>query len=114
MFRPAYELRQKESGKPLIRWIESVVRKYPTVRLVWFSKADEVINYINKGQNRRRLKIGSIDFYLHSNKYCFMFDYSSEILGCSKEFIHLNDLKRLKRSAFAKEAQSKSWGCVGC
>ncbi len=111
VYRPAYERRQRESGKPLIQWIESVIRKYPTVKLVWFSSTDELIRYINSGQNRRRLKIGSIDFYLHSNKYCFMFDYSSEILGCSKEFLHIRDIKRLKRRAFAKEAQSKSWGC---
>lgn len=111
VYRPAYENRQRESGKPLIQWIESVIRKYPAVKLVWFSTTDELINYINRGQNRRQLKIGSIDFYLHSNKYCFMFDYSSEILGASKAFLHQRDLNRLKSSAFAKEAQSKSWGC---
>lgn len=111
VFRPAYELRQKESGKPLINWIESVIRKYPTVKLVWFRTTDEFIDYVNRGPNRRNLKIGSMDFYLHSNKYCFMFDYSSEILGVSKHFLHIKDLKRLKRRSFAREAQSKSWGC---
>lgn len=111
VYRPAYEKRQRESGRPLISWIESVVRKHPTVNLVWFRQGDDVINYINRGQNRRKMKIGSIDFYLHSNKYCFMFDYSSEILGCSKAFLHQRDIKKIKRSAFAKEAQSKSWGC---
>ena len=111
VYRPAYEKRQRESGKPLISWIESVVRKYPTVKLVWFSKGDEVINYINRGQNRRKMKIGSVDFYLHSNRYCLMFDYSAEILGCSKAFLHQRDMKKIKRSAFAKGAQSKSWGC---
>ncbi len=111
VYRPAYESRQLESGKPLIQWIESVIRKYPKVNLVWFSSTDEFIDYINRGQNRRQLKIGSVDFYLHSNRYCFMFDYSSEILGASKAFLHQDDLKRLNRSAFAKDAQSKSWGC---
>ncbi len=111
VYRPAYERRQREAGKPLIRWIESVIEKHPTVNLVWFDSGDDVINYINRGQNRRRLKIGSMDFYLHSNKYCFMFDYSCEILGCSKAFLHQNDLSKLRRSAFAKNAQSKSWGC---
>ena len=111
VYRPAYERRQRESGKPLIRWIQSVIEKYPTVRLVWFDKGEDVINHINKGQNRRRIKVGSIDFYLHSNKYCLMFDYSNGILGCSKAFLHKRDLGRLKRRAFAKGAQSKSWGC---
>ncbi len=111
VYRPAYERRQREDGDPLISWIQSVIRKYPTVRLVWFSKGDDVINYINNGQNRRRVKIGSIDFFLHSNRHCFMFDYSNEILGCSKEFLHEDELHKLKRSAFAKTAQSKSWGC---
>ena len=109
--RPSYEKRQRESGKPLIQWIQSVISKYPAVKLVWFSSGDDVINYINSGQNRRRTKVGGVDFYLHSNKYCFMFDYSSDILGGSKAFLHQRDIGRLKRSAFAKGAQSKSWGC---
>lgn len=111
VYRPAYERRQRESGKPLIDWIQSVIRKYPSVNLVWFNTTDDLINYINRGPNRSRLKIGSIDFYLHSNRYCFMFDYSSEILGASKAFLHQDDLKRLRRGAFAPEAQCKSWGC---
>ncbi len=110
VYQPAYQKRQREDGKAHISNIQSVQRKFG-VNLVWFTKGDDVINYINSGQNRRHTKVASVDFFLHSNRHCFMFDYSCEILGCSKAFMHESDLKKLRRSAFAKTAQSRSWGC---
>lgn len=110
VYRPAYEKRQREDGQNLIGNIQSVRDKYG-VRLVWFRTTDEFVRYINEGRDRRQIKIGSLDFFGHSNRHCFMFDYSSEILGCSKVFLHENDLGRLNRSAFAKSAYCKSWGC---
>lgn len=110
VYRPAYERRQREDRKPHIENIESVKTKYG-VRLVWFSTGDEVIRYINQGQNRRDVKIGTFDFFGHSNKYCFMFDYSNQILGCSKAFLHQKDLGKLNKSAFLKNGHAKAWGC---
>jgi len=110
VYRDGYETRAEEDGDPLISYIESVRDKY-NVRLIWFSETDELINYINSGQNRRETKISGFEYFGHSNKYCFLFDYSNEILGASKVFLHQNDLDRLDRKAFARGAYCKSWGC---
>jgi hypothetical protein len=110
VYRPGYETRQAEDGQPLISNIESVRDKYK-IRLVWFSDSDEVINYINSGQNRSSVKVSGFEFFGHSNKYCFVFDYSNHILGASRSFLHQSDLKRINRKAFARGAYCKSWGC---
>jgi hypothetical protein len=87
------------------------VRDKYGIRLVWFSSTDELINYVNNGQNRNAIKVSGFEYFGHSNKYCFVFDYSNHILGASKSFLHQSDLKRLDRKAFAKGAYCKSWGC---
>lgn len=110
VYRPGYVTRQHEDGQPLITNIESVRDKYK-VRLIWFSTTEELVNYINAGQNRNSVKVSGFEFFGHSNKFCFVFDYSNHILGASKVFLHQDDIKRLNRRAFAKNAYCKSWGC---
>ena len=110
VYRPAYESRATEDGQPLIANIESVRDKYG-IKLVWFNTADELINYVNSGQDRSSVKVSGFEYFGHSNKFCFVFDYSNHVLGASKDFLHQADLKRLNRKAFAKGAYCKSWGC---
>ncbi len=110
VYRPGYETRQTEDGQPLITNIESVRDKYK-IRLVWFSTTDELINYINSGQDRRSIKVSGFEIFAHSNKYCFVFDYSNHILGASETYFHEADLKKINKRVFAKGAYCKSWGC---
>lgn len=110
VYRPGYETRQAEDGQPLISNIESVRDKYK-VRLVWFNTTDELINYLNNGQDRSRIKVSGFEVFTHSNKYCFVFDYSNHILGASKCYLHQSDIKRINRKIFARGAYCKSWGC---
>ncbi len=110
VYRPGYEARQAEDRQSLIANIESVRDKYQ-VRLVWFNSTDELIHYINAGQNRNSVKVSGFEFFGHSNKFCFVFDYSNHILGASRTFLHQSDLKRINRRAFARGAYCKSWGC---
>jgi hypothetical protein len=70
-----------------------------------------VINYLNGGQPRNAVKIASLDWFLHSNKAAFMFDYSNEIDSASKSWLHENELGRINRGIFAPKALVKSWGC---
>ena len=101
-------MRQDQSD--LIGNIVSVRNKYG-VNLVFFSDTSQLINYLNNGQPRSRVKIGSFDFYGHSNKACFMFDYSNEIDSGSKVWLHETELKRIHRGIFTHNAVVKSWGC---
>lgn len=108
--RPSYERRLRQNEGPLTSWISNIAPKHG-VRLIWFSSPDQVINYLNAGQPRDRVKIASLDWFLHSNKACFMFDYSNEIDSGSKSWLHETELGRINRGIFARKAQVKSWGC---
>ncbi len=108
--RPSYERRMRQNEGPLTTWIADLAKKY-NVRLVWFSGTDQLINYLNAGQPRDRVKIANLEFFLHSNKACFMFDYSNEIDSGSKAWLHETELNRISRASFAPKAFVKSWGC---
>ena len=105
--RDGYRTRSSEDGKPLTKWITDLARKR-SVTLIWFDSSSELIQKLN---NRPKRSIVSFDFFGHSNKYCFLFDYSNDILGVSTVWLHQNDISKIKRSIFAKNAYCKSWGC---
>jgi len=110
VFRPAYVRRGGEEKKDLIKLVDSVRDAYG-VRRIYFSKAQEVIDYLNKGRDRERTKIGDFEYFGHSNKACMMFDYSNFIDSSSKVWLHEDDLSKLLPGIFAKNAYARSWGC---
>lgn len=110
VYRPGYQTRASEEGRPLMSFIESVRDKYG-IRLFWFDDTAQLVNYINKGRNRRKSKINGFEYFGHSNKFCFVFDYSNHILGASRAFLHQSQLAQIDGGAFAKNAYCRSWGC---
>lgn len=110
VYRPSYIARAKVDKNDLLGHIGSVRDVY-RLKLVYFDKADELINYLNAGQPRDQVKIVGFEFFGHSNKACWMFDYSSNMDSASKCWLHENDLTKLKRGIFARDAFVKSWGC---
>ncbi|MDF1813252.1 MAG: hypothetical protein P1V20_13730 [Verrucomicrobiales bacterium] len=110
VYKEGYEGREDEDGAPLISNIESVRDKYK-VNLVWYNSAQDIFDYINRGKNRRVTKVSGFEYFGHSNKYCFLLDYSNYSLGTSKVFIHQRDLRQIDKGVFAKKAYCKSWGC---
>lgn len=108
--RPSYERRLRQNEGPLTTWIADTAKKHGA-RLIWFSTPDTLVNYLNAGQPRDQIKIGSLDFFVHSNRACFMFDYSNEIDSGSKCWLHEDELGRIDRGIFAPKAPIKSWGC---
>ncbi|MBT8044840.1 MAG: hypothetical protein KJO79_07810 [Verrucomicrobiae bacterium] len=107
VYRPGYAARGREDGKPYTKWIAELAAKRK-VTLIWVSSGAGAINAINRHPSR---SVITFDFFGHSNKHCFLLDYSAEIMGASKAWIHENDLKRIKRGIFARRAQCQSWGC---
>ena len=116
VYKPAYQRRAAEEGRPLVEWVESVLGFFEEVhkkkvKLVWFDSGDDIIRYINSGQNRRKNKIAMFEYFGHSNRHAFLFDYSSSIMGASKAWLHENQLDEIKRRSFEKKAFCRSFGC---
>jgi hypothetical protein len=111
VYKPGYVRRaQRQDHSDLIGNIVSVRNKYG-LNLVFFSDTAQLINYLNNGQPRGQVKIANFEFFGHSNKACFMFDYSNEIDSGSKVWLHEKELNRIHRGIFAHNAFVKSWGC---
>jgi hypothetical protein len=109
--KPSYTRRSSRQDKQdLIANIVSVRDKFG-VNLVWFEEGEELIEYLNAGQPRDRVKIVNFEYYGHSNRACWMFDYSNEIDSGSKSWLHENDLGRIHRDIFTRDAFIKSWSC---
>ena len=105
--RKSYEARGREDGKPYTAWItEQAAKRRAT--LIWFNTSGDFIRSLN---SRPRGSIQTFDFFGHSNKYAFMFDYGSDIMAASTSWLHENELSRIKASVFARNAYCKSWGC---
>ncbi len=110
VFRPAYISRGKEDGKDYMTMIRELATKRK-LKLVFVDTAEQAYQAINnagKGKN----KITSFYYFGHSNAHAFMLDYSSDIIGASKHWMHEKDLEsKLKKSAFAPNADCRSFGC---
>ena len=91
VYKQGYIDRATQEKQDLISHIESVRDKY-NLNLVWFNRGEEVISYLNRGQDRTRVKVAGFEFFGHSNKACFMFDYSSNLDSASKSWLHESDL----------------------
>ena len=110
VYRPAYERRCVQEGKDLLSLIDSVRDAYGVNR-VYFSSAAELVSYLNTGEDRTRVKISNFEYFGHSNKACWMFDYSNFIDSSSKAWLHEDELNQLRPGIFAPDAFVKSWGC---
>lgn len=103
--KTGYIKRSAEDGKPLPKWIEKQAAKR-NVKLIWFKNGKQAINAINRQSN-----ITTFDFFGHSNRHCFLFDYSSRVSGASGSWLHENELHLIRRKAFSPKAICQSWGC---
>ena len=110
VYGQGYKDRAVQEKQDLIGHINSVRDKYH-LNLIYFRNGSEVINYINNGRPRGELKVAGFEFFGHSNKACFMFDYSNILDSASKSWLHENELVKIDRRAFARGAFVRSWGC---
>jgi hypothetical protein len=111
VYRPGYARRAERQDKAdLIGNINSVRDKYK-VNLVWIRSGQDVIDYLNGGRPRDQVKIANFEFFGHSNRACFMFDYSNEVDSGSKSWLHESELSKIHRGLFSSDAFVKSWSC---
>jgi hypothetical protein len=107
VYKPGYITRGREDNEPYVTWIKehAVTRK---ARLVWIDSGDDFFRTMNN------LPTGSVvnfDFFGHSNKHCFLLDYSNKIMGSSKAWIHETELGKLRGRIFDNNAVCQSYGC---
>jgi hypothetical protein len=110
VYKPGYIDRGQQEHQDLIANINSVRDKF-NLKLVYFDRGGDVINYLNNGMPRDQVKISGLEFFGHSNKACFLFDYSNVVDSASKSWLHETELKKIDRHDFARDAYVKSWGC---
>ena len=110
VYMKGYQERGKQDKQDLVSNVTSVRDKYK-IHMVTINNGRDVLNYLNSGQPRDHVKIASFEYFGHSNRCCFMFDYSSNIDSASKDFLHEDDLAALSRNLFLRNAFIKSWGC---
>jgi hypothetical protein len=107
VYQPSYVARGREDGKPYTTWLAELAAKRRAT-LIWFNGTGDFIQKLN---SRPRGSVETFDFFGHSNRYAFMFDYSNEIMGASTAWLHEHDLPRIKSSIFSRNSYCKSWGC---
>ena len=110
VYLDGYRSRGKQDNIDLVANINSVRDKFG-VHLVPIENGGDVVNYLNNGQDRGRVKIADFEYFGHSNRACFMFDYSNNIDSASKAWLHEDELGALHRNLFLRNAFVKSWGC---
>jgi hypothetical protein len=107
VYRPSYITRSRQDSRDYTSLITSVRDAYG-VKLMWFDSASQLINYLN---SRGAQKINRFEYFGHSNKACFMFDYSNMIDSGSKCWLHEKELGQIRRGIFTSDALVRSWGC---
>ena len=110
VFEDGYRSRGEQDHQDYITDLNSVRDKYH-LHMVPVRNGNDVINYLNNGQDRGRIKVVDFEYFGHSNRCCFMFDYSNNIDSASKFYLHEDMLTALHRNDFARNAFVKSWGC---
>lgn len=107
VYQPSYQTRGREDGKPYTTWISELAAERRAT-LVWFNSGSAFIQSLN---SRPRGSIQTFDFFGHSNRHAFLFDYGNEIMAASTAWLHERDIPRIKSSVFDRNAYCKSWGC---
>ena len=110
VYKQGYIDRGVQEKMDLLGFIDSVRERF-NINLVYFRNGGDVINYLNNGQPRDQMKVAFLEYFGHSNKACFMFDYSSNVDSASKSFLHQSQFVGINRTIFTRDAAIRSWGC---
>jgi len=107
VYQPGYYACGREDSLPYTSWIADQAAKRGAT-LIWFNSTGSFIQLLN---SRPRGSVVTFDFFGHSNRYAFMFDYGSDIMAVSTATLHERDIPRIKSAIFSRNAYCKSWGC---
>lgn len=107
VYQPSYSARGREDGKAYTTWISQLAAQRRAT-LIWVNSGGDVIRALNSQPHG---SIQTFDYFGHSNRYCFLLDYSNDIMAACTAWLHEKDLPRINSSIFASNSYCKSWGC---
>ncbi|NCZ95822.1 MAG: hypothetical protein EBZ44_01335 [Verrucomicrobia bacterium] len=112
VFRPGYATRGEDDKQDYFKIIEERGQKHGLVP-VYFDNKDQLFKLLRRDGSPERPKIARLEYYGHSNKKCWMFDYSNRVDGGALEplVVHVDDLENISGSSFTPNATCVSYGC---
>mgnify|MGYP003343970206 FL=1 len=112
VFRPGYVTRSQEDQQDYFKTIEERGQKNGLTP-VYFDNKDQLFTLLRRDGSRERPKISRLEYFGHSNKKCWMFDYSNRVDGGAIEplVVHVDDLEKISGSSFTPNATCISYGC---
>jgi len=112
VFRPSYASRTSEDQQDYLKLIEERGAKVglsPT----YFDNKTQLFTLLRRDGSKEKPKISRLEYFGHSNKKCWMFDYSNRVDGGALEplVVHVDDLDKISGSSFTPNAECVSYGC---
>ena len=112
VFRPAYVRRGIEEKQDYLKILEERGQTHGLIP-IYFDDKDQLFALLRRDGSKERPKISRLEYYGHSNKKCWMFDYSNRVDGGAIEplVVHVDDLEKISGSSFTPNATCVSYGC---
>jgi hypothetical protein len=112
VYEPSYISRGKEDNEDYVSKIEGMAKDLK-VNLVWFQNREEFVKHLDNNRTKDN-KIARLEYFGHSNKRDWLFDYSNALDGATPEpcMFHIWDFhEALNHGLFTQDAFCQSWGC---
>ena len=112
VFRPGYVTRGDDDKQDYFKIIEERGQKHGLAP-VYFDNKNQLFTLLRRDGSQERPKISRLEYFGHSNKKCWMFDYSNRVDGGAIEplVVHVDDLENISGSSFTPNATCVSYGC---
>jgi len=112
VFRPSYTSRTAEDQSDYLKILEERGAKIG-LSATYFDNKTQLFTLLRRDGSKEKPKISRLEYFGHSNKKCWMFDYSNRVDGGALEplVIHVDDLDKISGSSFTSNAECVSYGC---
>ena len=112
VFRPGYVTRGDEDQQDYFKLIEERGQKHG-LSPIYFDNKEQLFTLLRRDGSAEKPKIARLEYFGHSNKKCWMFDYSNRVDGGAIEplVVHVDDLENISGSSFTPNATCVSYGC---
>jgi len=112
VFRPSYTSRTAEDQSDYLKILEERGAKIG-ISPTYFDNKTQLFTLLRRDGSKEKPKISRLEYFGHSNKKCWMFDYSNRVDGGALEplVVHVDDLDKISGSSFTPNAECVSYGC---